>query len=114
MRYWRSAALGGNVAAMRHYAVGNAFRMNDTLDNLDALRVYRSEAEAIAQRAVAAGDLITAMTLANAYSRTGGGIVATCSPNPYSRMRAARSRSTCTCSSAPRPAPRYRSRCRGG
>lgn len=68
VRYWRSAALGGNVAAMRHYAVGNAFRMNDTLDNLDALRVYRSEAEAIAQRAVAAGDLITAMTLASAYS----------------------------------------------
>jgi len=68
VRYWRSAAHGGNVAAMRHYAVGNAFRMNDTLDNLDALRIYRGEAEAIAQRAVAAGDLITAMTLAASYS----------------------------------------------
>ena len=50
VRYWRSAALGGNVAAMRHYAVGNAFRLNDTLDNLDGLRLYRSEAETIAKR----------------------------------------------------------------
>ncbi len=68
VRYWRNAALGGNVAAMRHYAVGNAFRMNDTLDNLDALRAYRSEAETLAQRAVDAGDLVTAMALASAYS----------------------------------------------
>ena len=68
VRYWRSAALGGHVGAMRHYAVGNAFRMNDTLDNLDALRVYRREAETIAQRAVAAGDLLTAAALASAYS----------------------------------------------
>lgn len=68
VRYWRNAALGGNIAAMRHYAVGNAFRMNDTLDNLDALRVYRSEAETLAQRAVDAGDLATAMALASAYS----------------------------------------------
>lgn len=68
VRYWRSAALGGNVAAMRHYAVGNAFRLNDTLDNLDGLRLYRSEAETIAKRAVAAGDLPTTLALAAAYS----------------------------------------------
>lgn len=68
VRYWRSAALGGNVMAMRHYAVGNAFRMNETLENLDDLRVYRREAETFAQRAVAAGDLPTVMALAAARS----------------------------------------------
>ncbi len=68
VRYWRAAALGGNVAAMRHYTVGNAFRLNETLENLDALRLYRSEAETIAKRAVAAGDLPTTLALAAAYS----------------------------------------------
>jgi hypothetical protein len=68
LQYWRSAALGGNVAAMRHYAVGNAFRTNETLDNLDNLRVYQHEAETVARRAVAAGDLPTIMALAAAHS----------------------------------------------
>lgn len=68
VRYWRAAAMGGSVAALRHYAVGNAFRNNETLDNLEALRVYRQEAEAMASRAVAAGDLPTTLALASAYS----------------------------------------------
>lgn len=68
VRYWRSAALGGSVAAMRHYTVGNAFRLNDTLENLDELRLYRNDAEMIAKRAVAAGDLPTTLALAAAYS----------------------------------------------
>ncbi|WP_394696851.1 hypothetical protein [Pseudoxanthomonas japonensis] len=68
VRYWRVAALGGNVAAMRHYTVGNAFGLNDTLENLDELHLYRNEAEAIAKRAVAAGDLPTTLALAAAYS----------------------------------------------
>lgn len=68
VRHWRNAALGGNIVAMRHYAVGNAFRLNDTLENLDGLRLYRSEAETIARRAAAAGDLPTTLALAAAYS----------------------------------------------
>lgn len=68
VHYWRAAALGGNVAALRHYSVGNAFRNNETLDNLEALRIYRQEAEAMASRAVAAGDLPTTLALASAYS----------------------------------------------
>lgn len=68
VRYWRSAAHSGNVVAQRHYAVGNAFRLDDSLDNLDELRVYRGEAEAMAWRAVRAGDVPTTLALAQAYS----------------------------------------------
>lgn len=68
LQYWRTAALGGNVVAMRHYAVGNAFRMNDTLENLDNLRVYQREAETFAKRAIAQGDLPTALALAAAHN----------------------------------------------
>lgn len=68
LQYWRRAALGGNVVAIRHYAVGNAFRTNETLENLDNLRVYQREAETIAQRGVAAGDLPTVMALAAAHA----------------------------------------------
>lgn len=68
LQYWRTAAVGGNVVAMRHYAVGNAFRMNETLENLDNLRVYRREAETFAKRAVAAGDLSTVLALAAAHN----------------------------------------------
>ena len=38
------------------------------LSNLEALRVYRQEAETIALRAVEAGDFAVTMTLAGAYS----------------------------------------------
>lgn len=68
VRYWRAAAMAGNVAAQRHYAVGNAFLLDDSLENLDELRVYRSEAEAVAWRAVNAGDLPTTLALAQAYA----------------------------------------------
>lgn len=68
LQYWRTAAIGGNVVAMRHYAVGNAFRMNETLENLDNLRVYRREAETFAKRAVGAGDLSTVLALAAAHN----------------------------------------------
>ena len=68
LHYWRTAALGGNVVAMRHYAVGNAFRMNETLENLDNLRVYQREAETLAKRAIAQGDLPTVLALAAAHN----------------------------------------------
>ena len=68
IHYWRQAALGGSTPALRHYAVGNAFRLNETLDNLDALAVYRREAEAMAWRGASAGDLQTSLALASALS----------------------------------------------
>jgi hypothetical protein len=68
VHYWRQAALGGSMPALRHYAVGNAFRNNETLENLDALGVYRREAEALAWRGVASGDLLTGLALASALS----------------------------------------------
>lgn len=68
LRYWRMAALGGSLAAINYYVMGRAFRPEDSLDNLDALRVYRSEVEAIAMRGVAAGDIATTLAMAGAYS----------------------------------------------
>ncbi|MBD9468221.1 hypothetical protein [Pseudoxanthomonas sp. PXM01] len=68
LQYWRTAASGGNVVAMRHYAVGNAFRMNEMLQNLDNLRIYQREAETFAKRAVAEGDLSTVLALAAAHN----------------------------------------------
>lgn len=68
VRYWRQAALAGSTPALRHYAVGNAFRLNETLENLEALVVYRREAEALAWRGVASGDLHTGFALASALS----------------------------------------------
>lgn len=70
VRYWRASALAGDVAAQRHYAVGNAFLLDDMIENLDELRTYRREAEAIAWRAVRAGDTQTMLALAQAYSPT--------------------------------------------
>ena len=67
-RHWRTAALGGHLPSMTHYAVGNAFRIRDTLNNLPALAIYRQEAEAIARRAAAAGDANAIAILAAAYS----------------------------------------------
>jgi hypothetical protein len=68
LRYWRTAALGGSLPAINYYVMGRAFRPDDTLDNLDALRLYRSEVEAIAMRGIAAGDVSTTLAMAGAYS----------------------------------------------
>lgn len=70
-RYWRQAALAGHLPAMRHYAIGNAFRFRDLLDALPELALYRDEAERIARRAATAGDAQTAYALGIAYSRGG-------------------------------------------
>ena len=67
-RQWRAAAVGGHVPSMTHYAVGNAFRINETLQNLEALALYRREAEALASRAADMGDYNAAIALAAAYS----------------------------------------------
>ncbi|HEX5756173.1 MAG TPA: hypothetical protein VFY12_07460 [Arenimonas sp.] len=65
---WRTAALTGHGPSLRHYASGNAFRMRDTLRNLDALRRYQQEAESLALRAARGGDVMLQFTLANAYA----------------------------------------------
>lgn len=66
--YWRTAALGGHLPAMRHYAVGNAFQWRELLNALPAVALYRSEGEQIARHAAAAGDTATILALAAAYS----------------------------------------------
>ncbi len=66
--YWRTAALGGHIPAMRHYAVGNAFQWRELLNALPALTLYRAEGERIARQAAAAGDTATILALAAAYS----------------------------------------------
>lgn len=68
LQYWRSAALGGNPMALRMYASGNAFRQESVLDQLDALRLYRGEAESLAVRAAQSGDRMMVLALGNAYS----------------------------------------------
>ncbi|MCD9029057.1 hypothetical protein LDO26_12685 [Luteimonas sp. BDR2-5] len=72
-RYWRQAALAGHVPSMRHYASGNAFRFHDLMDALPALQTYRGEAEAVATRAAAQGDVASMYALAVAYSDGGTG-----------------------------------------
>lgn len=67
-RYWRQAALAGHLPSMRNYAVGNAFRRDEILNNLPALMIYRQEAEKIARQAADQGDLRAAIALAGAYS----------------------------------------------
>ncbi|MCD9032502.1 hypothetical protein LDO32_12275 [Luteimonas sp. Y-2-2-4F] len=67
VRYARQAALAGHLPSMRHYAIGHSFRMRDIMDVLPQLEVYRREAESIALRAAAAGDLESALALASAY-----------------------------------------------
>lgn len=53
---------------MTQYAVGNGFRVNEVLQNLEALAIYKREAEETARRAAAAGDFHAAAALAAAYS----------------------------------------------
>ena len=66
-RYWRRAAMAGHVPAMRHYAIGNAFRLEDLMAAVPELETYRHEAEQVAVRAAAAGDLAMIHALAQAY-----------------------------------------------
>lgn len=65
---WRAAALGGSLPALTQYAVGNAFRLRDTLKLLPQLQVYRNEAESLALRAAQRGSLPATLALAGAYS----------------------------------------------
>lgn len=66
--YWRQAALQGHPSALRHYAIGNAFRFHDILDALPELERYRREAGALALRAANAGDAAMIYALAMAHA----------------------------------------------
>lgn len=66
---WRRAALTGHVPSMVHYARGDGFRMRETLDNLDALAQYKSEAERLMRAAAAAGSVEAAQQLALGYQQ---------------------------------------------
>ncbi|MGY0633564.1 hypothetical protein [Luteimonas sp. A478] len=66
-RYWRTAALGGHPAAIRHYVIGNAFRFDDMMGAVPELATYHREAEAMARRAAIGGDLAMLHALAMAY-----------------------------------------------
>lgn len=68
VEYWRQAAAAGHRAAMRQYAVGNAFQWRSLVETADLLPRYRTEAEALARRAAAAGDGVVLLALINAYS----------------------------------------------
>ncbi|WP_298576936.1 hypothetical protein [uncultured Luteimonas sp.] len=71
--YWRQAALRGHPAALRHYAIGNAFRFNDLLDALPELERYRREAGALALRSANAGDPAMMYALAMAHAEGSDG-----------------------------------------
>lgn len=66
--YWRQGALAGHLPALRHYAIGNAFRFRDLLDAVPELEQYRREAESLATRAARAGDATMIYALAMAYA----------------------------------------------
>jgi hypothetical protein len=66
--YWRQAALAGNRGALLQYASGNAFQWRSVMEVLPQLQVYRREAEGLALRAAAAGDLRAVLALAAAYT----------------------------------------------
>lgn len=65
---WRRGAALGNVAAMKQYASGNAFRWDGIMESLPQLQTYQREAEGIAKRAAAAGDFDMMLALASAYA----------------------------------------------
>lgn len=73
VNYWRQAALQGHPAALRHYAIGNAFRFHDLLDALPELERYRREGGALALRAANAGDLAMMYALAMAHTEGSDG-----------------------------------------
>lgn len=65
---WHRAARLGHVPSMANYAVGNAFQLRDTLDNLAALSTYRRDAASMARKAAKAGNANALLALASAYS----------------------------------------------
>lgn len=71
VHYWRTAAMGGSLAAINYYVMGRPFRPENRLADLDALRQFEQEAAAIAERGVASGDIQTTIALAEAYSPLG-------------------------------------------
>ena len=66
--WWRAAALSGHVPSMVHYAKGDGFRLNATLDNLDRLAAYRGEAERLMRAAAAAGSAEALQQLLLSYA----------------------------------------------
>lgn len=71
VHYWRSAAMGGSLAAINYYVMGRPFRPENRLADLDALRQFQQEAATIAERGAASGDIQTTIALAQAYSPLG-------------------------------------------
>src|SRR3546814_12509429 len=68
MQHWRTAALGGHVPAMTHYAIGSGFKSDNTTQDLAALGIYRREAETTARRAEPARHPLAPKALTSAYS----------------------------------------------
>lgn len=72
LRYLREAAVAGHPQAAGYYVSGEAFRMRDTMRNLEELSMYRAHAETLALAAVRRGDPRTTWELALAYAATPG------------------------------------------
>jgi hypothetical protein len=68
MKYWYQAAVGGHLPSMVYYASGRAFRQGEILDNLDNLRIYKANALPMMNKAVQAGSVQAAISLAKGYS----------------------------------------------
>lgn len=66
--WWRTAALSGHVPSLVHYAKGDAFRLNATLDNLERLGTYKNDAERLMRAAAAAGSPEALQQLLIAYA----------------------------------------------
>ena len=66
--WWRTAALSGHVPSLVHYAKGDAFRLNATLDNLERLGTYKNDAERLMRAAAAAGSPEALQQLLLAYA----------------------------------------------
>lgn len=66
--WWRTAALSGHVPSLVHYAKGDAFRLNATLDNLERLGTYKHDAERLMRAAAAAGSPEALQQLLLAYA----------------------------------------------
>lgn len=70
--WWRTAALSGHVPSMVHYAKGDAFRLNATIENLQRLATYKEDAERWMRAAAATGspDALQQLLLAYAPERS--------------------------------------------
>lgn len=66
--WWRTAALSGHLPSLVHYAKGDAFRLNATLDNLERLGTYQRDAERLMRAAAAAGSREALQHLLLAYA----------------------------------------------